>query len=133
MTEMNQSAAERAERSRPSTAGTAAYLLLGPLLWAAHFTVLYATQSGACAIFGAGAGPVPTIVIVIATLLVLGLMVAAMLKPHATSELLQAGRWGEPVQRFCDRVMALLAGLSLFAVVGAAAGAVLLPSCPPLR
>lgn len=133
MTDVNRSAAKDVGRSGPSTAGTAAYLIIGPLLWSIHFTALYATQSGACAIFGAGVEPVMTTVILLATLVVVVLIAAAMLKPRATSNLLQPGRWAEPVQRFCDRVMALLGALSLFAVIGAAAGALLLPSCPPLR
>ena len=115
-----------------STAGTIFYILLGPILWAAHFTLIYFAQSMLCAHGLAGSGVVPTIV-GIATLVVLGAIGAALLSPHAVRRLMHAGGWSDAELAFHTRLMMGLAVLSAAAIAWAGLAAVVIPSCPLLR
>lgn len=111
-----------------------AYLLLGPILWAAHFALIYGMQSSLCRLAGTEHGnSAAAPVVAVTTLLVLLLLAAVLLAPGAASRILHAAPWPDATQRFCDRIMALLAVLSLFGVIWAGATAILLPACPPLR
>lgn len=111
-----------------------AYLLLGPILWSAHFAVIYGAQSSLCRVAGPERGSTAVVTTVaVATLLVLVLLTAVLLRPPAVSRFLRAAPWPEATQRFCDRIMVLQSMLSLFGVIWAGATLILLPACPPLR
>ena len=112
-------------------------MLLGPILWAAHLAVIYGAQSTLCALgISAVRGPAVSLVAVVttlATVVVLGLLAVAILAPRALSRRLRAASWSMPAQRFCDRIMVLLAMLSACGVIWAGATVLLVPACPPLR
>jgi hypothetical protein len=123
--------------TRRSTAGTIVYLLAGPIVWAAHLTILYFVQSMLCAhgLAGrsvAGVGLVP-VVIVSATAVGLAILLAAILAPAAASRLAHASGWSMPDRVFHRRVMVALAVLSALGIAWAGFTAFVVPACPQLR
>ena len=114
-----------------STVGTLVYLLIGPVIWAAHFMTVYAAQGWLCAI---GAAQDRIIAAVFAlTLPPLLALAAALFMPAGLARLLRASDWGEETQHFLAGAMRLLSLLSLLAVLYFATAAALLPACPALR
>ena len=120
-----------------STVGTMAYILAGPLVWALHFTVLYAVQSSACVLAATGrlasTSPWVGTTIVVATLIACAILLAAMAAPVRFRRLTRSDAWALETLRFQTGVMRVLAALSLFAVVAAALTLLMLPTCLPLR
>ena len=126
--------AQMVHRSRPSTMGTLTYVLLGPILWSAHFAAMYGVQSTACAVGGsAAAGPVVATVAALATAVVLLLLAGAVVRARTVGGWLHARPWPNPAQQFCDSAMRLLAMLSCVGTIWAGATVLLVPACPPLR
>jgi hypothetical protein len=61
-------AARETSSTQPRTGGaTALWLLFGPVVWGAHFTLLYGAHTLICAVRGAAAGRMVTLIVVIAT------------------------------------------------------------------
>ena len=114
-----------------SSAGTIFYILIGPIVWAAHFAVLYFVQSMLCA-HGTAERFVP-IIIGAATLVAILQLAAAPLLPRTTAGMFRASGWDAEAHAFHVRVMTGLAILSAAGVVWAALPALLLDSCLPLR
>lgn len=126
-----------ASRQQRSTAGTVLYMLLGPVLWAAHFTIAYAAHWSLCATGLAdiriiGIGIVPMI-ITLATLAMLAVLAWASLRPRRAARIFRAGGWENPAQSFHASVMRLLALLSAFGIIAAALSPLMLPVCTGLR
>ncbi len=123
--------------AQPSTAGTIFYLLIGPIVWSAHLTALYFSQSMLCAhrlaeLTIAGVGVVPFI-IVTATAVALAMLIAAMLAPAALERLANASGGSRSEMAFRRRVMMALAILSATGVAWAGATILMLPTCAQLR
>jgi hypothetical protein len=114
-----------------SPVGTVFYILIGPIVWAAHFSVLYFIQSMLCA-HGTAERSVP-IVIGAATLVAILPLAAAPLLRHKTAGLFRASGWGAESHAFHGRLMTGLAILSVAGVIWAAVPALLIDSCMPLR
>jgi len=105
------------ERTLPLASAAAA--LLGPVVWAAHFILIYALESVLCRVAD---GRWHTIVIVVATLGAL-----ATLAVHAGKQsrrLCLAGAEG-----FLAQVALTLGGLSLLAIILVAGAGLALPAC----
>ena len=120
--------------SRRSTIGTMIYLLLGPIAWGVHMTLAYAVQSTACAL--AGDAPPETAIrvfIVAITLIAVGVVAWGAAQPDRLATRLGTGAWPEDTARFQRQVMTLLALLSIFGLIAAGVGAVMLPVCAQLR
>ena len=99
------------------------YLLLGPILWLIHFTVVYALQSTLCVVAS------PTRLVLIATLIVTALALTAL-----AAALRKAGRGDQPSSRpFLRQTMRLLALLSAVGIIWTCLAALLLHPCAALR
>jgi hypothetical protein len=122
--------AKRERRGR-STPGTILYILLGPILWSAHFTVLYSVQSMLCA-HGVGEHLVPVIVAA-ATMVAVLVTGVLILLPNATSRIFGAGGWEGDAAVFHVRAMRGLAALSTAAIVWGGLTSVFIPGCLTLR
>ncbi|MGE0701058.1 MAG: hypothetical protein AB7O57_18325 [Hyphomicrobiaceae bacterium] len=125
----SRSSTETVERG--STVGTLAFMLVGPLIWAAHFTFAYGYQSVACAIGDRYPVLQDNIVLplVLATLLAAALLVFSLVLHPALETLARAASWQPPQIAFQRRVMLSLAVLSLFGVVAGGTAVLVLPPC----
>lgn len=115
---------------RSSTVGTVVHIVIGPVIWAAHLMVIYASQSALCA--RSLAAPVPVVVIAATMVAAAGLVLAAAL-PSRVAILFRASDWPAPRQRFNNHLSVVLAVLSLLAVCAEGATAILVASCGALR
>ncbi|AMJ62987.1 hypothetical protein [Bosea sp. PAMC 26642] len=97
----------------------AASALTGPIVWAAHFLIIYALESILCR---ADAGPWHTFVVMVATAIA-----AAVLVLHAARQLRSLPIEG--VNGFLPRAALTLDGLSMLAIALAAAAGLALPAC----
>lgn len=118
------------------TIGTLIYLLIGPLLWAAHLTVVYGSQSSLCAFdLGEatnGSNGLATALVVVATLLCIGLIALVVWRPHPVLGWLAPGE--PPLDRpFLTWVMRALSALAALAILYAGVASVILPACAQLR
>ena len=105
-----------------SAIATLAYLLVGPLVWALHFTTLYGVQSIVCTLEPGGMELAPgldAVRLVLAGASVCALIALAVL-PATLRPLVLRG----------DDV---LCGLSALAILAATIPVASLPSCPALR
>jgi hypothetical protein len=110
--------------------GTVVYMVLGLIIWAAHLTVIYASQSALCARGIAGMVPY---VVAAATVVALAVLATLVAMPRRFAALIGAANWEEAQQRFCDRLAVALAGLSLFAVAAEGAAILFVSTCATLR
>lgn len=106
----------------------AAFLLAGPILWAAHLFLVYGPQSALCAT-GRTAGSVTMLVLLVTALFAVPL--AFLLASPGTAVRLL--RFGTEDRRFSISVMRWLSALSLAGVLLAGAASVLLDPCAQLR
>lgn len=119
--------------TRPSSIGTLAYMLLGPIVWAVHSTVIYSAQSMLCAAAGAwDPSEMVRIVVAATTVLAFAIVATATLKADRTGDMIGAASPSPALRHFQRRVMRLLAIMSLFGI-GASAAAATLPVCVALR
>ena len=110
---MNSAPQDAAHQPGGSTVGTLVFILLGPIIWAAHLTLMYAAQSVLCA--RGLSGPVP-LVVAGTTLIGCAALIVVMVAPSGTARMLNAAHWREPQGTFNARLAVLLAALSLFGV-----------------
>lgn len=118
------------------TIGTLVFLLIGPLAWAAHFTVIYGAQSSLCAFdageTAAGTNPLAGLIILVATLAGIGGVALAAWRPFPVLSWLAPGE--APHDRaFLAFVMRALAALSGLAMLYAGIASIVLPACAQLR
>lgn len=121
-----------------SVAGALLYLVAGPLVWAGHLGLVYATQSVLCALAVTGVARVEPLFIEILggaiTALAAAALVLAIRLPHHMARVLRAARFLDGENgTFMISVMRLLAALSLAGVLWAGSAIVLLDTCPQLR
>ena len=98
-------------------------LLVGPLLWALHFTALYLIHTLVCVGFAREAPALVPVIILAATLLAAAPMVLFLFWPR----LLQ--RYHGDVGSFLRTTLALLLVLSLAAIAWGGMSALLIPAC----
>lgn len=119
------------EPSRSALA-TLAYLLIGPLVWALHFTLLYGVQSIACTVApdpAKGALGLEAIQLALMVASAVALMALAVL-PRTLQPLVLRG---DDVDSDLRAMMSVLCGLSALAIIAATLPIATLPSCPALR
>lgn len=117
--------------------GTLVFVMVGPILWAAHLMLIYGSQSSLCAFeVGLGLGgnsPLAAGAVLGGTVLCMVLSGEALAKPEATFGLITGIAEPGNQWHFLRAVMRMLTGLSLLAMLYAGLGAVLLPACAQLR
>lgn len=118
-----------------SLAGTFAYVLLGPLAWAAHLAVIYGVQPVLCGAAARGALAIDSIsvVVIAATAAALAVPALALWRPGATRRLLRVAARREAEIRFQDSAMRWLCGLSAAGILWAGAAAFAIAPCVQLR
>lgn len=121
------------ERSPPSSlAGAVFYMLLGPIVWAAHLAVVYAGHAAPCAkgITRETRALIP-IGVELATFLALAALLVGVLT--ASFRLNRSGDRARASTPFQDKVMITLSLLSAFGVFFAGTSALIIEPCLPLR
>jgi hypothetical protein len=110
--------------------GVVIAVLFGPLVWAAHFALLYGSHASACAAAGrAGASLGPILpVFALTTGLALLLVSLPLAFPRRFAALLFAER-SEGEKRFVLSLMRWLAGLSVVAVLANGVAVLMVPPC----
>jgi hypothetical protein len=116
------------EHRDTSLLSAAAFLLAGPILWAAHLFLVYGPQSALCAM-GRPDGPVTMLVLLVTAVFAVPLAVL-LAAPGTAVRLL---RLGTEDRRFSVSVMRWLSALSLAGVLLAGAAALLVDPCAQLR
>lgn len=112
-----------------SSVGTLVYLTIGPILWGLHLFTVYGLQPVLCS----RSAPANTTFVAITTVVLLGLLLAVMLWPHAVARLLHARAASRASRRFHRRVVRWAGLLSAAGIVWAGAAALIVPACQGLR
>jgi len=113
-------------RPEPSTLGTLAYLLLGPLAWAMQLTILYAGHTLFCS---QGGAPALGDGLVVGVSAVLALLVGGfLLFPLAVARILGLTREMDARAAY-DRIARIAGILALVAIVWTGTTAVLVEAC----
>jgi len=110
--------------------GIAFAVLFGPLVWAAHFTVLYGTHALACAAVPDAGGRPDWILPMLAFATLVALALASL--PFAFAKRfagLMSARASENESRFLVSLMRWLAALSLVAVLANGIALLIVPPC----
>ena len=117
--------------------GTLIFILLGPIVWAVHLTLIYGSQSSLCAFHlgedrsGGNSGVIAIILLVtIVSIATVGFSAVRASFVHA---LIAQGTPPAEQAKFIVTIMRVLAGLSILAMFYGGLGAVFLPACDPLR
>lgn len=111
------------------------FLLFGPLVWALHLGLAYATHAAVCAAggrLGLAVGTLPWLLGGV-TLTALLALAAAFLRPAVLRRLLRMAPVSRNEETFATSLMRLLTLLSLAAVSYATLVLLTLPSCLELR
>ncbi|KXF76599.1 hypothetical protein ATN84_11100 [Paramesorhizobium deserti] len=118
-------------------AGAILYLLIGPIVWAAHLLLVYGPQSALCAFRITGTAAVDPWLI---SVLVAGVTVIAMAavgltlwRPRRMARLFRFNAASDGDRSFVISVMRILGVLSLFGIAWAGATTLLLDPCAQLR
>lgn len=123
-------------RSNRQDMGTLVFILTGPIVWALHLTLVYASQSSLCA-FNAGesaAGKSIVVAIILAaTVLCIAAAGYSAARPGVVHALIARAALPAEQAGFIVAVMRILAWLSMLAMLYAGMGAVMLPACEQLR
>ncbi|WP_367716634.1 hypothetical protein AB2N04_01780 [Nitratireductor sp. GISD-1A_MAKvit] len=99
---------------KPSTPGTLLFILLGPLIWAAHFTLSYGSHTLLCRLEAQAA--TTTLFVTATSLVAVALLSWFLIKPDAFSRSLGIADRKEHAQPL-KMIAMLLAGLSIMAVL----------------
>jgi hypothetical protein len=117
--------------------GTLVFILIGPIVWAMHLTLIYGSQSSLCA-FNLGedrsGGNVAVVaIILVATIVCIGTVGFSAARASFVHALI--ARADPPTEQvgFIVTIMRVLAGLSILAMFYGGLGAVFLPACDQLR
>lgn len=112
--------------------GTLAFMLTGPILWAADLTAIYGAQSSLCAFGALPQSAVGWLVIATSVLLMLvaGIAVA---KPRQLFSVFTGTQPPEEQWAFLQGSMRALAALSALAILYFTLAATMLPACAQLR
>ncbi|MCC2688142.1 MAG: hypothetical protein K0S21_945 [Rhizobiaceae bacterium] len=119
-----------------SVLSAVAFLLAGPVIWAAHLLLLYGPQSALCAFGQSGVAEVSGLFVTAQVLAVTALaavpLVVFLLRPITIARLFRF-RVQDEEHPFSMSVMRWLSALSLMGVLLAGAAAFLLDPCAQLR
>jgi len=106
------------------------WAVAGPMIWAAHFFLMYAAQTALCtAMPGRAAGHVTSAGIALTA--VAGLALLVLIGHRFATTHRDQGPDIAPSRPFLGHVQVALAALSLLAVIWAAVAAAALPVCAP--
>lgn len=117
--------------------GTLIFILIGPIVWAVHLTLIYGSQSSLCA-FHLGedrSGGNSTVVAIILLVTIMNIATVGFSAVRASFVHALIARGAPPAEqaRFIVTIMRILAGLSMLAMLYGSLGAIFLPACDPLR
>ncbi|HJT50980.1 MAG TPA: hypothetical protein VJ734_03480 [Nitrosospira sp.] len=117
--------------------GTLIFILVGPIVWAVHLTLIYGSQSSLCA-FNLGedrSGGNSTVVaiILIATAVFIATVGFSAVRANFVHTLIARTAPSAEQVGFIVTIMRILAGLSILAMLYGGIGAVILPACDQLR
>jgi hypothetical protein len=107
--------------------GAAVFVLLGPLIWALHLAIVFATHHAAC--LRGGDERTVVAVVVTATLAAAGVLFAAVLRPVPLARQLRGPANDDSVGVFLESLMRWLAVLSLAGIAWAGSALVFVPVC----
>lgn len=113
--------------SQESIVLLAAVLLLGPLLWALHFTALYLIHTLVCVSLAREAPILVPLIIVAATLLAAAPILLFLFSPRLLRR--YHGRYQGKVGPFLRATFGLLLVLSLVAIAWGGMSALVVPAC----
>ena len=124
-------------RSNLQGMGTLVFILVGPIVWSVHLTVIYGSQSLLCALNlsedrSAGNAVVVTIILV-ATAVCIAAVGFSAVRTRFVHALIARGDPPADQMGFIVTIMRVLAGLSILAMFYVGLGAVILPACDQLR
>ena len=124
------------QRSDIPLSSAAAFMLAGPILWAAHLLLVYGPQSALCALgrtsmAETGDGSVAALVLAVTASIAAPLLILQF-APGTAARLLRF-RPEDGGRRFSVSVMRWLAALSLAGVLLAGAAALIVDPCAQLR
>ncbi|QLF71827.1 hypothetical protein FE840_019695 (plasmid) [Peteryoungia desertarenae] len=114
-------------------AGALLFMLTGPILWAAHFLMVYSGQATICAWRSNGFLLLPegyvSLLVLAVTVVAEVVLVYALWRPSAIARLLNFDVDDAENQWFATRAMRSLVALSIFGVTGGGAAALALDAC----
>ena len=117
--------------------GTLIFILVGPIVWAVHLTLIYGSQSSLCAFnLGedrSGGNDAVVAIILIATAVFVAIVGFSAVRASFVHTLIARADPPEEQFGFIVTIMRILAGLSIVAMLYAGIGAVILPACDQLR
>lgn len=124
-------------KDETSIAGAILFMLLGPLIWAGYFLLVYGAHSTVCAVgtsvHSMFSPPYVALLVGAFTIMTLAVLLLAMWRPGWAAHLLRYDADDHDNQVFSIRIMRLLSFLSLAGVIWAGAAFVALDFCDPLR
>jgi hypothetical protein len=112
----------------PSFVGTTAFCLVGPLVWAIHFGVVYGVHHVACRSTQISGRSIE-LVVLLASGVALAFLAAAALMPTPLAHALRAWHGRGKLAEFLVGTMRLLALLSMFGIGWAGSAALYLSAC----
>lgn len=110
---------------RPPIAAMLTYLMLGPILWSLHLTLVYGTHTLICAL---GTPAAASATVIAATVAVAAAIVLVILSQRRVGRLFGLGE-GSGQHRTYDSIARILGVLSLAGVIWVGAAAAVLDSC----
>jgi hypothetical protein len=116
--------------------GTLIFILVGPIVWAVHLTLIYGSQSSLCAFNPSedrGENSVVVAVILLVTAVSIAVVGFSAVRANFIHALIARGIPPTEQVEFIVTIMRVLAGLSILAMFYAGLSAVFLPACHPLR
>ena len=124
------------QETRHSTVLALIYIIIGPLVWAAYHSLIYASHWMLCStgradstVLGFGIVPVSLLLL---TALAASCLALAIAKPDMLARLFRLGSQPE-IHQFSRKTMRLLAVLSLFGVIATGATTLFIPACISFR
>jgi hypothetical protein len=116
--------------------GTLIFILVGPIVWAVHLTLIYGSQSSLCAFNlneDRGENSAVVAIILLVTALSIAVVGFSAVRPNFIHALIARGMPPTEQAKFIVTIMRVLSGLSILAMFYAGLSAVFLPACDPLR
>lgn len=115
---------------------TLIFILIGPIVWAVHLTLIYGSQSSLCAFnLSEDRGENSTVVAIVLLVTAVSITIVGFsaLRPNFIHALIARGIPPTEQAKFIVTIMRVLSGLSILAMFYAGLSTVFLPACHPLR
>lgn len=115
--------------------GTLIFILVGPIVWAVHLTLVYGSQSSLCAfnLEDRGENSAVVAIILLVTTMSIAVVGFSAVRANFIHALITRGIPSTDQVEFIVTIMRVLSGLSILAMFYAGLSAVFLPACHPLR